>query len=143
VNNRHSAFIGREDEIICVTYMIFSCLQEFNDVINAMNKAQYPSEADGGKAGRQGTFDNFFANVAPKHLANFEKLASEGKWTSTTTAGELAILDIISKMSDVKPTEEILAPFPQLAAFWAANKDFVDDALSGLGPYFTVRADVW
>ena len=91
---------------------------------------------------RPAAFAEFFGagGACAKHLAALEKLIVNGRFTSTTTTGELAVVAIISIIKDLKPTAEFLAATPGIAAFYAAREESANKALANLGTYFKTTA---
>ena len=64
-------------------------------------------------------------------------LGGKASFTSTVTAGELAVVGGISILKDLEPVDKLLAAFPDLAAFYAKHAAAADAALAGLGAYFS------
>ena len=91
---------------------------------------------------RPAAFAEFFGagGACGKHLASLEKLIVNGRFTTATTTGELAVVAIISIIKDLKPTSEFLAATPGVAAFFAAREEAANKALAGLGTYFKMTA---
>jgi hypothetical protein len=112
-------------------------IEEFADVYGALAKANYPA---GGASEKPAAYDALFAadGAAQKHLGNFNKvLAGKASFTSTVTAGELAVVAAISILKDLEPVDKLLAAFPDLAAFYAKHAAEADAALTGINPYFS------
>ena len=61
-------------------------------------------------------------------------LGEKASFTSTLTAGELAIAVSMSFAVDVEATA--IDAFPNLVAFFQAKKPLIDKALTGFQPYF-------
>ncbi len=122
----------RCDVVLCCARQML--IEEFNDLYTAMAKCQYP------EGGRAAAFTAFFAadGGCAKHLGNFNKvLAGRASFTSTVTAGELAVVAAISILKDLEPVDSFLGPFPDLKAFYAKHAAEADAALAGLGAYFS------
>lgn len=112
--------------------------EEYGDVLNGLGKCQYPPT---GAAGRPAAYTAYFGEdgAARKHLGNIEKLVTaSGGFTSTRTMGELAVVGICVLYTDLEPA--CLAPFPKLAAFYAAHEANAKKALDGLSGYYS-RSD--
>ncbi len=44
---------------------------------------------------------------------------------------------MLTILKDLEPLDSLLAPFPALRAFYDSRASFAEEALAGLGPYFT------
>ncbi len=64
-------------------------------------------------------------------------MAGKASFTTTTTAGELAVVAAIEILKHLEPVEKLLAAFPDLAAFHAKHAAEAATALAGLGSYYS------
>jgi hypothetical protein len=64
-------------------------------------------------------------------------LGEKASFTSTLTAGELAIAVSMSFAVDVEATA--IDAFPNLVAFFQTKKPLIDKALTGFQPYFVPK----
>ena len=133
---RKAGIEGKTDADFAKSEML---IEECNDIFSAMGKAMYPPS---GVEGRPAAFAEFFGagGACAKHLASLEKLLANGRFTTTTTTGELAVVAIICCIKELKPTSEFLAATPGIAAFFAAREEAANAALANLGVYFKTTA---
>ena len=67
-------------------------------------------------------------------------LDGKASFTSSVTAGELAVVAGISLLKDLEPVDKLLAPFPALKAFYDGHAAAAEAALAGINPYFNRSA---
>jgi hypothetical protein len=111
--SRKAGLQGKSNADFAVSEML---IQEFEDVYTGLAKAHHAED-------KPAAWAKFRDEVAPKHLANLEKLLSEGSAFFTKegpTTGDLAAFLEVNFILDAAP--EALAAFPKVAAFYAHVK---------------------
>lgn len=84
-------------------------------------------------------FDEFFSaeGEAHRHFKNVEKLSKgSGKFTSTTTVGELAIVGLVLLYESVEKVDNLINPYPNIKALFQKHEKMAREALEGKGHYF-------